>query len=44
MTVYAVSIAYEGAIKLFSTKEKAEAYIASNIYNMDLFIETFEVE
>lgn len=44
MKVYAVSIAYEGAIKLFSTIEKAQAYIAEHIAEMDLFIEVMEVE
>jgi hypothetical protein len=30
MIVYAVSIPYEGLVELFSTREKAEAYIIAD--------------
>ena len=45
--VYAVGIAYEGAVALFSTHEKAEAYIAEMDADGSLdiyYIENMEVK
>jgi len=46
--VYAVGISYEGTVALFSTHEKAEAYIAevtkdSDNYNI-YYIENMEIQ
>jgi hypothetical protein len=47
MIVYAVGIEYEGAVELFSTYEKAQAYIAENDPDGSLdiyYIENMEVK
>jgi thiamine phosphate synthase YjbQ (UPF0047 family) len=45
--VYAVGIEYEGVVALFSTHEKAEAYIAENDPDGSLdiyYIENMEIQ
>ena len=44
MELYEVGIEYEGMIAIFSTMEKAEAYVAKNNKHRDLYISTVVVD